>query len=367
MAPSSDSPPVTDAESWAVDRAISLPEVWALITTFSGLVGAWRLLGVCRVARAGAEEFLGTLPRLVVCGGHSWGVGQSSEVWGLDLVTMRWEAMPALVCARSRHACCAVRGVLVVMGGMVSGSGIHRGPTATSRVEMLSQGAGAFVELPPLSCGAIFDAVAIAVDETHSALGQVLLLGGSTQDRTATSSVRLVDLATGVCTPQADLLHARSLFAAVRLPDGGIVCAGGNSGLSTAEIWEQPVQGAVNAACMWRELPGMGVGRDGCGGCVLGDDRFAILGGRSKFTYTVTSLCEASTLCDDENWSPLSPMHDPRCSFACTAVAGCIIVAGGDPEGKSAEVYDDMLDRWLRLPHDLPHDGGLSLMGSALL
>jgi hypothetical protein len=79
---------------------------------------------------------------------------------------------------------------------------------------MLSKGEGAFVELPPLSCGAINGAAAIAVDESHSALGQVLLLGGIDQDHTLTSSVRLVDLATGVCTPQADLVlctHARIL------------------------------------------------------------------------------------------------------------------------------------------------------------
>jgi hypothetical protein len=36
---------------------------------------------------------------------------------------------------------------------------------------MLSKGAGAFVELPPMSCGAIYGAATIAVDETHSALG----------------------------------------------------------------------------------------------------------------------------------------------------------------------------------------------------
>jgi hypothetical protein len=42
----------------------------------------------------------------------------------------------------------------------------------------LSKGEGAFVELPPLSCGAIYCAAAFAImDESHSALWQVLLLG----------------------------------------------------------------------------------------------------------------------------------------------------------------------------------------------
>jgi len=81
--------------NWAVDRAVSLPEVWALVAAFSGLVGAWRLLGVCRAARAGAKEFLGTLPRLVLCGGRTAG-GALRETWGLDLATLRWAAMPEL-------------------------------------------------------------------------------------------------------------------------------------------------------------------------------------------------------------------------------------------------------------------------------
>jgi hypothetical protein len=48
-------------------------------------------------------------------------------------------------------------------------------------------------------------------------------------------------------------------------------------------------------------------------------------------------------------------------------LAGCIIVAGGLPQRKSAEVYDEVLGRWLRLPHDLPSNGELVDFGSALL
>jgi hypothetical protein len=44
----------------------------------------------------------------------------------------------------------------------------------------------------------------------------------------------------------------------------------------------------------------------------------------------------------------------------------CVIVAGGY-RLRTPEVFDDVLDRWLRLPYDLPLDGDLSGMGSALL
>jgi len=108
----------------------------------------------------------------------------------------------------------------------------------------------------------------------------------------------------------------------------------------------------------------MSVGRTGCRGCVLSDGRFAVLGGYR--TGACTSSFEALTLSDDEHWLPLPPMRDTRVYFVSAAVAGCIIVAGGYPLRKSAEVYDEMLGRWLRLLHDLPHDGGLSNMGTAL-
>ena len=66
MPPSASIIPCADADTWAFDRAVSLPEFWALVAARSGLVGAWRLAGVCKVARTGVREFLGTLPKLVV-------------------------------------------------------------------------------------------------------------------------------------------------------------------------------------------------------------------------------------------------------------------------------------------------------------
>ena len=176
--------------------------------------------------------------------------GVLRETWGLDLATLRWEAMPAFLRTRREHACCAVRGALVVLGGGAipgGGSSNHSLPP-TSRVEMLPEVAGAFVELPQLSCGAIYGATAVAVDEIDSALGQVLLLGGHDQNNICTSSVRLVDLATGVCTPQAALLHARSHFAAAGLSDGRVVCTGGHGILSRVDMWGPPPQGAHDAA-----------------------------------------------------------------------------------------------------------------------
>jgi hypothetical protein len=72
-------------------------------------------------------------------------------------------------------------------------------------------------------------------------------------------------------------------------------------------------------------------------------------------------------LVQEGDWDPFPPMHDSRSSFARAAVAGCILVAGGHQHRESAEVFDEVLGRWLRLPCDLPRAGELIGMGSTLL
>jgi hypothetical protein len=68
---------------------------------------------------------------------------------------------------------------------------------------------------------------------------------------------------------------------------------------------------------------------------------------------------------DGERWEPLPQMHDARHGPACAAIGGCVIVAGGDGL-VTAEVYEEALGRWRRLPCDLPYDTELSCMhGSA--
>jgi hypothetical protein len=107
----------------------------------------------------------------------------------------------------------------------------------------------------------------------------------------------------------------------------------------------------------------MSVVRYGCCARMMSDGRFAVLGGQGMGGSL--SSCEALVVGAAARWVLLSPMHDSRSFFACGAVAGCVIVAGG--RGRtSAEVYDESRNRWLRLPHGLPYYT-LQSMGSVLL
>jgi hypothetical protein len=313
------------------------------------------------------KQWLGTLPGLVVCGGRSGGGREVREVRRLDLATMRWAPMPSLVSASRDHACCAVRGALVVLGGVMAlvVLGVVMQGSCSSRVEILPERAEAFVNLPSLSCGEIWEATAIAVEESESAAGQVLLLDGSASPGRITSSVHLVDLATGMCTPQPDMLRAlRYGFAAAKMTDGSIVCAG--PGIS-AEVFGPPLQRGADAAWTWRALSDMSVGRYSSCGCVMTDGRFAVFGGMNDGAL---STCEALSFHGDNyadaHWESLPPMHEAREGSVCATVAGCVIVVGGHPV-KSCEVYHQARGRWLRLPCDVPCEEYLERMGSAML
>jgi hypothetical protein len=369
--------------NWAVT---ALPEFWALVAEHSGLVGAWRLMRVCKVARVGAKEWLRTLPGLVVCGGYIEGSGRTREVWRLDLGELRWERMSDLGCGRSEHACCIVRGRVVVLGGRSSEGDV------LATVEALRYDSEAeehtFADLPPMSCGPCSYSIALPIDESESAEGQVLLLGGYCKDAASSgeafSRVINVDLATGAYTPHPPLLYERWRFAAARLPDGRVVCAGSETyydddededddyyGESiTAEVLQSPEQGSPDdAAWRWRELPHMRVHREGAAGCVLSDGRFAVFGGEDGESVK-TASCEVLTLDGNpRRWEPLPPMRATRYGLTCAAVGGCVIVAGGTSSGSTAavEVYEEARRRWRRLPCNLPHDRPLMWPGSALM
>jgi hypothetical protein len=374
-------PPTARTES-AAARVFALCELWFIIAAHSGVVGAWRLAGVCRAARQGAKEWLRKLPGIVLCGGR---VGEgggviTSEVWRLNLGALRWERLSDLTTGRANHACCAVRGGVVVIGGSVAG---HE---ETASVEIFGRDSSrtvgnTFAILPMLACSPIVGSAAIVIDESESDRGQVIIIGG-TDGGFPSSAVGLVDLATGVCTAQPSLLspqehHVHHIIydcTAGRLPDGRIVCAGttciafsDEEEYTMAQVLEPPPHGSPSGASwQWRALPGMSVLRVSGGGCVLGDGRFAVFGGADASDAALSS-CEGLILdADGARWSPLPPMHEPRRGFACAAIGGCVIVGGG-VGSTTAGMYEEGLGRWRRLPCSLPHDSELSWMGSALM
>jgi hypothetical protein len=370
------------------DAHVDAPvNIWAVVASFSGFVGAWRLMGVCRASRQGSKRHLRTLPGLVMCGGYNTTKKKASAaVWRLNMCDLRWEQIATLARARAEHACCTVRGNVVVLGGET-----EVGMQSTVEVVKLDPLTGKYVvsALPRMWVPSGYGAVALAVDESESAEGEVLYLGGfSSEDDEPVSrrgELYKVDLATGRMTPQRGSLQSRQHFAAARLPDGRVVCVGGtirvevedsdkddedeisamNAVAATAEVLE-PAQGSQSELWRWRVLPNMKAARVCSSGCVLSDGRFAIFGGENKIG-TQRRSCEVLTLAGGlERWDPLPPMRQARSEHAAELVGGCVIVAGGK-YSTTAEVLEDGVGRWRQLPCTFPHNYQYFYMGSSLM
>ena len=371
-------------DDWApAARVFARPELCAINAGKSGFAGAWRLLGVSRAFREGASCWLRTLPGLIVCGGYKkykyrYEVDVTDEVWRLDLAELRWERMPSLALPRYAHACCTVRGDIVVLGGWVKGRDGRIQKTASV------EGLGHELQNPPLSCGTITCPATVAIQESESDQGELLMIGGCTWDGVSTAAVHKVDLATGACTAQPSLLvyphEIPEASMASRLPDGRIVCAGSCSNplynTTVAQVLDPPQSEPgfpSDATWQWRHLPDTNVMHCGGRGCVLSDGRFAVFGGSADTHWgRAHTGCEVLTPDGDiERWDPLPPMHEARNLFACEAVGGCVIVAGGKSSSfeslMTLEVYEEALGRWRRLPCNLPDGDGVYFMGSALV
>ena len=99
---------------------------------------------------------------------------------------------------------------------------------------------------------------------------------------------------------------------------------------------------------------------------MLKDGRFAIFGGITNRQEHVASCDVLSLDGGVERWESLPPMRQARANFACQSIGGGVIVAGG--RGSiTAEVYEEALGRWRRLPCVLPYDYQIYEMASAVL
>jgi hypothetical protein len=239
-----------------------------------------------------------------------------------------------------------------VLGGYVEAYEV------TSDVEILGCDDSEWKALPLLSCGPIIDCIALSIDETESDLGQVLLFGRVSG---SSSAVHTVDLATGVCTPQPSSFNPRYPIVAARLPDGRIVCSNAGNSEQTVKVLVPPDPGSpTEASWQWGDLPGPSVARAHCGACVMSDGRLAVFGGMNLSSSPMSSLssCETPTFAgSDARWDPLHSMHEARYGSACATIGGCVIITGGT-YSITAEVYEETLGRWRRLPCRLPVTAG---------
>jgi hypothetical protein len=366
-----------------------------------GVLGLWRLRGVCRALRKWVVPAMLSI-RVVAVGGsvlvvadpevsdHSEETAVAThEV--LDLFTMKWSSggptndtlLRPLPEPRDGHAACRLKGgAIVVVGG--AGFGLDA-PIDNNESKMALQcmpgGGGEWAELPTMPRNRVGAAI-VALDD-----GRVMVFGGmdSVEADLAEDEERLesvVGLDTRDESPTWTLLSpmrtARRGAVAVQLRSGKILVAGGGEDatgdvLRSAELFDP----AANA---WAPLPSMRLARKNAAACLLPSGRVMVCGGASgddthdscEIFDPVTSRWDSTAtsmeLHDDDEyeWDEMNYRRLGEIGFRCdrvwhsaVAVPGGLIIAGGhDDDGCGQNVlpcglYDEGSDRWFTLPREM--------------
>jgi N-acetylneuraminic acid mutarotase len=186
--------------------------------------------------------------------------------------------------------------------------------------------------------------------------GKVLLVGGFTVKNpccVATTNAELYDPETGQWNATGSLKTPRSRHIAVRLADGKVLVAGGNTTgsytfLNSAEIYD-PDTG------LWSSTGSLNGGRAGHQAMVLADGKVLIAGGEvfqsgRWFNYKTAELYDPTT----GGWSSAGTMNHAHNQFAAVLLAnGKVLVISGWSDvssdmwlQRSTELYDPITRSW---------------------
>lgn len=341
-----------------------LPEdVWAIVASYAGFVGAARMQSVCKSAYVGASRYLSTLSKLIVAGGH-FGYWENEEVsdltFCLDNISKRWIPLARLNTPRTFHACCVANGSLVVIGGFNNALN----PIDTMHTyETLRHDVVGFVEhdIEDQEDG-FSDHAAVFLEKTN----KIMIIGGP-----MSQEVCEIDAITHTCSyPERHRgveFDEPSYVIAAELPGDRVVCTDCCSSLFLYSLKTQ----------QWSQLameptsPRYG----SASSCATSDGRFFMLGGYAEEggnqteDSNVLSACECLQLDDNgtPQWTAISPMRHARAGAACGVIGGCIVVAGGQGSSNTAEVYDESTESWYVLPFKLPSNREYSYIAGAVV
>lgn len=185
---------------------------------------------------------------------------------------------------------------------------------------------------------------------TRLADGRVLVAGGCTSAGCDTGSpagatAELFDPASATFAPTGAMLQSRDDHAAVLLPDGRVLVAGGwtAGGVTASTELYDPAAGTFAAG------PDMSSPRAGVTAVLLEDGRVLLAGGFTDNRPTVAS----ADLFDPETntMAAAAPMSAARGAYAATRLAdGRVLIAGGLTNGAvvaAAELFDPSRDAFL--------------------
>ena len=247
---------------------------------------------------------------------------------------------------REQHGAVAVEGGVLVFGGIVSGGACVRPLRAGARWDQTS---GRWHDAPGLLGG-------LGPSVTALRRGEVLVAGGFV-DVVPGSSAQRWDRAAATWRATASLQSGRYLHAAVALPDGRVLVAGGLTGnpdgstvpLVSAEVYDPDSD-------RWTETGNLVTARIEASLTVLPGGGVLAIGG---YGFGDT-LFDSAEIWDPSSgtWSQSDALHHPRVGHTATSLGdGRVLVVGGaggghvdgswlHPPLSEAEIFDPTARRF---------------------
>jgi hypothetical protein len=307
------------------------------------VAAVWRMRGVSRAFRGWCGSALAAMPRVVAVGGRlEYGLTIATAV-SLDLATLAWGGggtVPDLPTPCTGFSLGQLPGGrLVVAGGASLESRPQESRESAAAFEW-APGRAAWTPLPPMGSPRAYAVAAVLSD------GRMLVASGYDDDGHDLALVEVLAADGSGWAALPPMATARYGAVAGRLPGGQVIVAGGAAGdddsLASAELWD-PATGA------WTALPPMAQARHTAAGCVLPSGRFAVLGGYGDAAGAAG--VEDAEAFDPVSrvWQPLPPMPRDVAAGTVVAVAGGLLVVGGNGHA-DAMLFDEEIGRWFTLP-----------------
>ena len=303
-------------------------------------------------------------------------VGASCELY--DPSTATWTVTSPLAQPRAEHTATLLKnGKILVVGGVDVVEGIAH---ELASAELYNPSTEKWMTTGSLAAGRGLHTATLLAD------GKVLVVGGSSADKKASSSAEIYDPESGRWTETGSLAGAREFHTATLLLNGNVLVAGGaidnmnELGLAAAELYD-PVTGR------WTAADSMATAHKSHTATLLPSGRVLVAGGTDQqsfdsaeiydpasgkwasagspliggFGLTATLLPGGSVLAvggatavlyepeGTGTWTETSPATTPP-STATLLPYGKVLVVGGSSGGSvsSAELYDPATGNWKR-------------------
>ena len=305
---------------------------------YNPATGTWTLTGSMTTGRSGQTATLLRNGEVLVAGGDvsNASLGAAAEVY--NPATGTWTLTGPMVTTAGRGATATLlpNGTVLVAGGCCGGGPGYAPSLATAQI--YNPATNSWTATASMSTGRAYATATLLGNGTVLVVGGAAGDGGIDYTPSGQSSAEIYNPATGSWQGAGTTATPHDYATASLLPSGQVLVAGGSSGalfsgMTGADLYT-PSTGT------WQAAAPMNIARVFAAAVVLPDGTVLVTGGWNGITplgiMTSTEIYQPAT----NTWTPGPDMNQRRELHTATLLQnGQVLVAGGDPNVATAELY----------------------------